>query len=294
MCFGGDNTASDIAQQQRQDETARQARIASGMSDIDRIFSGSSAGTGVATSYDPSKTYYNADGSVYKAAGPNTTGALGAYGGTPGGLQFANLFGVPGYSAATSPEDLIKAGKLYTGVSNTGGFDDAFYAKQGQGYEDYALPQIDHQYGLAKDQEVYALARSGLLDSTAGQNENSELSRTNDQARIDVGNQAQNYENQSRSNVEQVRSNLVSELNATGDDQAAAAAATRQAQNLYQPVGYSPLGDAFATFTSGLSNIGANAGNNYAGLLGRGGGAGLPALFGGASRGSSSIVSGAS
>lgn len=207
MCFGGDNTASDIAKQTRADEVARQTRIKTGMANINAVFDG-----------------------------PN-------------------------------------------------GFNDAFYAKQGKAYSDYATPQVDHQYGLAKDQTVYALARSGLLDSLAGQNENAELSRTNDQSRIDIANQAQDEENTARSNVENTRGNIVSQLNATGDDAAASAAAVRGAQNLYQPTGYSPLADAFASFTNGLSRVGSNAGNNYSGLINN-----LPAIFASRGAGGSSTV----
>ena len=208
MCFPQDNTASDIAQQQRSDEVARQGRIKQGMASINSVFDD-----------------------------PNT------------------------------------------------GFNDAFYAKQGQAYLDYANPQIDHQYGLAKDQTAYALARSGLLDSSAGAKTNAELSFTNDTAKTDAANQALNAENSARSNVEQTRGNLVSQLNATGDDAAASAAAVRQAQNLYQPVGYSPLGNAFASFASGLSAIGSNSGNNYQGFFNQ-----SPSLFGAGGGGSSSTL----
>jgi hypothetical protein len=197
MCFPQDNTASQIAQQQRADEVARQQRIAQGMTSINNTFD-----------------------------------------------------------------------------NPTTGFTDKFYAGQKQAYMDYASPQIDHQYENAKNSEVYALSRSGLLDSTAGQRENSELSLTNDQARMDTANQAQNFENSARSNVENTRSNLVSQLNATGDNAAASAAAVRQAQNLYQPVGFSPLGNAFATFSQGLSAIGSNSGNNYQGFFNQ-----SPSLF---------------
>ena len=204
MCFsalfgGGDNSANDIAQQQRADEVARQQRIKDGMASINNVFD-----------------------------------------------------------------------------NPTTGFTPAFYAKQGQAYTDYATPQVQHDYGLAKDQEVYSLARSGLLDSTAGQKTNSELSYTNDKALTDIANQAQNTENAARSNVEQTRGNLVAELNASGDNAAAAAGAVRQAQNLYQPVGFSPLGNAFQGFTSGLAAIGSNSGNNYQGFFNQ-----SPSLFGG-------------
>ena len=104
MCFPKDKTASRMAAQQRADELARQSRIQSGMSEIDRIFSG----------------------------------------------QF-------------NPE---------------------FYAKQRQAYLDFATPQLDRQYGDTKDQLVYALSRSGLLDSSAGQTENANLSRASHDAEM--------------------------------------------------------------------------------------------------------------
>lgn len=276
MCFGGgDNSANDIAQQDRADEVARQGRITSGMQKINNVFNGTTTGDGVATgAYDPTKTYYNADGSAYSS--------------TPSAGSGSGLGGLFGGAPAQTPQSLINSGQLYTGTKTTGGFGDDFYNGQKQAYLDYADPQIDHQYGLAKDQTVYALDRSGLLDSLAGQKQNAELSTTNDQARLDAANEGQNVENQARSNVESTRSNLVAQLNATGDDQAAADAATRSAQSLYQPQGFSPLGNAFASFTSGLSNIGANSGNQYSGLINM-----LPTLFGGKSGASSTVVSGA-
>ncbi len=280
MCFSSDNTASDIAQQNRADEVARQARITAGMSKINSVFDGGPMGVNAATSYDPSKTYYNADGSTYS---PSAAGA-GGYGDGIGGIARRMVDGMGG---GASPQDLISQGKLFTGTQTTGGFNDAFYNGQKQAYVDYAQPQADHQAGLAHDQEVYALARSGLLDSLAGQKENSELTRQEDQNRIDIQNQGQNVANQARSNVEQARGNLVSELNATGDDAAAAAGAVRQAQNLYQPVGFSPLGQLFSSFTQGLSSIGSNANNNYGGLFNQ-----LPALFNRGGSGSSSVVTG--
>ena len=295
MCFfGGDNTASDIAAQNRADQQARQARITSGMADINNVFDGQKSGSGVATSYDPSKTYYMADGTQYAPYKAGTSG--GPFNGAPGTIGgilegvFNGLGGRTGTPTAASgvegdPNQLAKEGKLFTGVTSTGGFNDDFYNKQKQAYIDYAQPQADHQAGLAKDQMVYALSRSGLLDSMAGQKENSEFGLAQDQNRIDINNQAQNVENDARSRVENARGNLVSELNATGDDAAAAAGAVRQSQTLYQPVGYSPLGNMFSTFTQGLSNIGSNAQNNYSGLISQ-----LPALFGGGGGGSSRVV----
>lgn len=191
MCFGGDGGAGAIAEQQRADEVARQARIAAGMQRINDTFSA---------------------------------------------------------------------------------FGDDYYKKRAQDYLDYATPQLDRQYGLAKDNMIYALDRSGILQSSAAQKKNAELSNDFDQSRIDLAGKAQDTANASRTNVENTRSTLVNQLNATGDDSAAAAAAVRQATALNQPTGFSPLGQLFADFTSGLSAIGSNAANSYSGLISRGGG----------------------
>lgn len=207
MCFPKDKTASRMAAQQRQDELARQARIQSGMSEIDRVFGGS--------------------------------------------------------------------------------FTPEFYGKQRQAYLDYATPQLDQQYGQTKDQLVYALSRAGLLDSSAGQAENANLSRAYDRNRLDIAGKAMDVENTARSNVENARSNLVATLNATGDDANAAATALRQSQNLSMPQGYSPLTSLFADVSGAISRIGSNASNDYSGLA-----RSIGSLFKTGGRGSQTVVGG--
>ena len=267
MCFGGDGGAGAIAQQQRADEVARQARIKTGMDKINSIFDGSATGaTGVATSYDPSKTYYYADGKAYVPATANSFFGAGNLG--------------------VTPSDLIKQGKLFTTQVKSGGFGDDYYQRQANNYSAYATPQLDRAYGLAKNDMVYALDRSGILQSKAAIDKNTELTDQFDQSRLDIANKAQDLANQSRQNVENVRSNLVTQLNATGDDQAAANGALRQAQALSQPqTAYSPLSNLFSSFSQGLSTIGSNSRNNYGGFFGSGG---LSGLF--SSGGSSKVV----
>lgn len=148
------------------------------------------------------------------------------------------------------------------------GFNDAFYAKQGQAYTDYATPQLDHQYDQQKKSLVYALSRGGLLDSSAGQDQNAELSRDYDQNRLGIANQAKSIEQQARGNVETARGNLVNQLNATGNDELASTEAMRQAKTLNMPQGFSPLGNLFSDISGAVANIGSNAGNNYGGFTG--------------------------
>lgn len=261
MCFGGDGGAGDIAKAQRADELARQARIKAGMAQINSIFDGTSRGVNAATSYDPSKTYYLADGSVYQpTVSAPTSFMMGAMRLNP---RLAN----------GKVDEMIRNGQLFTGVENTGGgFNQAYYDKIRQGYVDYAMPQLQNSFSRAKDSMVYALDRSGLLGSSASIDKNAELSREYDQNSIDIQNKGFDIANNARRNVEDARSAIVSQLNATGDNQAAANAAMRQAQAANQPQGYSPLGQLFVNFTNTLAGIGSNARNDYAGFSGRGGG----------------------
>jgi hypothetical protein len=178
-------------------------------------------------------------------------------------------------------ENKIKAG-MASIDSAFSGFNDAYYKKRYNDYMAYATPQIDQQQSDARKQLIYALSRTGNLDSSAANDESSKLTQTGDQARLDAANAALNSENDLRSQVENTRSNLVSELNATGDADAASASALRQVQNLNQPAGFSPLANAFVGIMNTIAGIGSRAANSYSGFAG-----GSPVLFssgGGSSR----------
>lgn len=277
MCFsGGDGGAGDIARQQRADELARQERIKAGMATINSIFDGQITGArDAATSYDKDKTYYLADGSVFRPIPASFGGVFGLA-----------LDGLGEQFNGKRAEQLIKEGKLFTTPVRSGGFNEDFYNSRANAYTNYAMPQLDRQYGYAKDNLVYALDRSGLLSSSAANKENARLTGEYDQNRLNVQNKALDVANQTRQNVENTRASIVNQLNATGDNDAAASAAMRNAQALNAPQGMSPLGELFVNFTSGLSAIGSNARNDYSGMMG-----GLKTLFSN-NGGSSRVVSG--
>jgi len=88
----------------------------------------------------------------------------------------------------------------------------------------------------------------------------------NDAGRLAISNTAQSTANQARTDVETARSNLITQLNATGDSSAAASGAIRQAQTLNQPQAMSSLGQVFSDFSSGLSAVGSNSRNGYSGI----------------------------
>ena len=163
--------------------------------------------------------------------------------------------------------------------STFGQFDDKFYDKQRQSFLDYAMPQLEDQRSGASRELVYSLARSGQLEGSARANLSSELQKLYDTQSQNVADQALDYENTSRTNVENARSDLVSTLNTTGDATGAANSAIARSATLSQPSAYSPLADLFGSYTNAL---GTSAAAERARALGWGGGstASSPSWYG--------------
>lgn len=182
-------------------------------------------------------------------------------------------------------QDRIKSGMAsLDGVF--GGFNDAFYRKRADDYSAFAMPQLERQAKTARERLIYALSRAGNLDSSAAIRSNADLNDEMNQQRVTIANAGMDQANQLRGQVENTRGNIVAQLNATGDNDAASAAALRSVANLNQPAGFSPLGNMFADFAQMASGIGSNAGNGYGGFSGGG-----RSLFGNTS-GSSRVVRG--
>lgn len=151
----------------------------------------------------------------------------------------------------TARQDQIRGGTQ--AINDTfGQFNDDYFGKQQQNFLDYATPQLEDQYGKAKQELTYALARSGGLDSSARATKEAQLQQEYDTARRGISDQALTYGNQSRNSIEDARSGLVSTLNTSGDSGQAASGAIARAQALSQPQAFSPIGQLFGSFTSAL------------------------------------------
>lgn len=131
-------------------------------------------------------------------------------------------------------------------------FTDDFYGGRKQAYIDYAQPQLDQQFKDAQKQLTFSLARGGNLDSSTRADQEATLGRLYGQNEQQLQDQALSQINQTKTNVANARDDLIGSLNATGDAAGAANSALSRAQVLTQPDAYSPLGDLFASFTSGL------------------------------------------
>lgn len=131
-------------------------------------------------------------------------------------------------------------------------FNDDFFARNRQAFNDFALPQLDEQFGDASRNLSFDLARSGLLDSSVRGEQSNRLQRLYDQNAQQVTNEALSREQQQRNAVEDARGGLVSMLQATGDAQGAANQAMSRAAILSAPQPFQPLGQLFTDFTAGL------------------------------------------
>lgn len=277
MGGGGKNAASREASQARADEEARQARIRSGTASINKTFDGGTVGSGklgADAAFDPTKKYYRADGTEWKApAGLGApTPAPGAPAASPGGLagmlmgggQTApratggagpTLLGAPvssltgGEGKQPSWADMLGGG-LYSGTEQRGGFNDKFFGDIRDSFVNFARPQVDDQFRKAGEQSTFGLARAGLLDSSVRGDQNAELQKQYDINLQDITDKARGYETEARTNVERTRGDLISMLQATGDATGAANSALARASTLATPPSYSPLGQLFQDSTA--------------------------------------------
>lgn len=133
-------------------------------------------------------------------------------------------------------------------------FTEPFFQGRRTSYLDYATPQLEQQYGDAQRDLTFALARGGLLDSSARASKVGDLQRLYDLNMQHVSDEALNYETEARNAVEDARASLIQQLNVTGDVQGAVNAARARSQALSQAPSFSPLSNLFSSFTEGLGN----------------------------------------
>lgn len=134
------------------------------------------------------------------------------------------------------------------------GFTDDFYDQRKQAYIDYAMPQLNRQHGTAAEDLTYALARSGLLESSVAARKQGDLAEQFQMQRQGIVDEGMRLANQARQDVAQARSSVVNDLYATENPAAAAAAAQARARIATAQPTFSPLGMLFQNVTSGLAD----------------------------------------
>jgi len=234
MCVGGgggtDNSALMYQQNQdrqaRADEEARQQRIAVGRQQIDALF-------------DRGQTLVPGTGTVTPAKTDVTPGFL-----TP---LMLSVFGEP----KTAPTTVAPQFE-----TTQPAFDDAFYDKRRQAILANQTPQLQDQYQKAREGLTYALARAGITRSSAGADKSAQLKSQYDVESANVANKAEQDVSGLRGQVEDARTNLITQLQATADPAGSANQALARTQVLrQQPLSYDTIGDVFSGVAAGVGNF---------------------------------------
>lgn len=128
-------------------------------------------------------------------------------------------------------------------------FDDPYYASKEAAYRDYYYPQLDQQYNDAKDALSLRLSSNGLGGSTAGAFGLGRLAEDYARQKAEGQQKALEYGNQVRTDIQGLRSNLINQLNSTGDASVAAQAANSAAYNQFsRPNTFEPISNAFKDY----------------------------------------------
>jgi len=199
-------------------------------------------------------------GATYSQTGTGRAGDQGSFsytGGTgSGGTVNTAKWAVKGPDGKIyQPGEVIPTSEEYATGETSGGFDDAFYDKFKQSILDYYMPQVEDQYGKAKDQTTYGLARAGTLQSSAATDEAARLAKENELNRANVVSQADTGAAGLKSRVAQEQAKAESTLYATENPDVATnqALAAVKDVSVAQPE-LTPLGQIFQTALIGGAN----------------------------------------
>lgn len=161
-------------------------------------------------------------------------------------------------AAAAKAEMDAKEAKRQADIKTGQGSIDSAFAQYGDDYFKHFRdayvgtknPEIDRQYGVAKDKMVAGLAGRGVLDSTIGANSLGELEQRRGSAQGDVANEASDLSNNFRNQVEKSKTDLYALNTAAGDPDMIAARARGDATSLIPPSSSSSLGNLFGDVLS--------------------------------------------
>jgi len=246
---GGGGGGDDGVDYQREQEQARQARIRDGMARIDELFNGRDVVTNTAqkVAFDPywgtaSGTYYDAEGTPIMFDRHNQKREK------RGGISVKTPKG-----KIMTPTELYTVDPRTTSVTtHVGGFGDDFFNKRATAYQDFALPQVQQQYGEQQKALTFALARGGNIQSSLASDKNAELDKDfalQKQAVYDTG---QDYVNQGKSDLAAQKASAVSMLQATADPDAAYNVAQTSANQLSAMPAFTPLNGVVKNVAAGL------------------------------------------
>lgn len=142
------------------------------------------------------------------------------------------------------------------------GFNDDFYDQRDQTYMDYYQPQLNEQYEDALARLTYSLARAGTTNSSIAGDALADLATRRDRELAALNAARDADVTNLRGRVQNEKSNLLAQLNATGDAEAAANAATTSSRQLFSDTPtlvpldglFSTIGNSIGAYQTGVTN----------------------------------------
>ena len=241
---GGSSRAAEEANRM---ERERQARITAAINAINDIFDPKAykQGTNAATAFDPNKTYYNKDGSVFD-------GRLRVAGyGMLDAIANTTAFGGNKRLDMDKINKAIANGELFTGVETVKPENkrEKLYDEQQQAVYDLNAKAVKDQYGDAERANRFALARNGLLGGSSNIESNALLQEKNNEGLIKATALGQQAASDLRTADEQSKQSLISMAQSGIDtgtaQQMAAAQLNSNAQSALGQRGGATIGSLF-------------------------------------------------
>ena len=251
---GGDGGAKAM---QRQEEE-RQARINAAIKAINDIFDPPSYRQGInaAKEFDPNKTYYNKDGSVFDGKKKYNVSSGNAFDQIVGGI--VNSVGQVTGHTAWDMDKINKAianGELFTGVETVQPENkrEKLYDEQRQAVYDINSRDVNRQYGDAEKANRFGLARNGLMGGSADVDSNARLQEMTNEGLVKAGGIADNAAANLRASDESARQSLISMAQSGIDTGTAQQMAQQQLESSSQKAQGERSGASIGNLFGGLS-----------------------------------------
>jgi len=210
---GGDGGAKRM-------EAERQARVRAAVDEINSIFNGDSRliGANQAQAYDPTRTYYTADGRTYTAPTKQVKTGRRFVADTAGGGE-SNMMTGGGtwedvYDTIVDQDAVLNAirqGQLYETAERTQKQDrNQMYDEQRQAVTDLNSRDVNRQFEDANRANRFGLARAGLSGGAADIDSQAELIRRQNEGLIQAAGIGDTAASDLRNQDERTRQNLIS------------------------------------------------------------------------------------
>jgi len=198
-------------------EADRQARVRAAVDEINSIFNGDSRliGANQASQFDPTRSYYTADGRAYTAPTRQVqTGFDEVWQTGSGDAGEMRRQRVPRYEMQVDQDavlEMIRQGQLFEAVERTQQQDrNKMYDEQRQAVTDINNRDVNRQFEDASRANRFGLARAGLSGGSSDIDSHGELAHRQNEGLINAAGIGETAASDLRNQDERTRQNLIS------------------------------------------------------------------------------------